>query len=255
MSDLHLEFKNITQIISLETDKNGVLVLAGDICPYVHKEILLNFLRIVSIEFKHVLYVLGNHEFYEGGSLSDGYNIIRGLIKNAELNNVHLLEKQQKTLGGIVFFGATLWTDFCNNNMLAMQVAKREMADYRQICLDAQKPEYICPEDLYLAHNHSRLFLFRALKKAKSQGKKVVLITHHGVSEQSIHPRYKNNMLNGSFVSELSNEIMSCAPDLIIHGHVHDCFDYTIGKTRVIVNPRGYPNENKFWQECLTVEL
>lgn len=33
------------------------------------------------------------------------------------------------------------------------------------------------------------------------------------------------------------------APMLWVHGHTHEAFDYRIGNTRVIVNPRAYPNE------------
>ena len=31
------------------------------------------------------------------------------------------------------------------------------------------------------------------------------------------------------------------APTLWIHGHIHKNQDYTIGGTRVVCNPRGYP--------------
>jgi hypothetical protein len=31
---------------------------------------------------------------------------------------------------------------------------------------------------------------------------------------------------------------------LRIHGHVHECKDYFTGSTRVISNPRGYPDEH-----------
>jgi Icc-related predicted phosphoesterase len=30
------------------------------------------------------------------------------------------------------------------------------------------------------------------------------------------------------------------ASDLWVHGHVHDGFDYTVGRTRVVANPAGY---------------
>lgn len=29
--------------------------------------------------------------------------------------------------------------------------------------------------------------------------------------------------------------------DLWVHGHVHESFDYWIGRCRVVCNPRGYP--------------
>jgi hypothetical protein len=34
--------------------------------------------------------------------------------------------------------------------------------------------------------------------------------------------------------------ISAFQPDLWIHGHVHDSFDYQIGRTRIVCNPRGY---------------
>jgi hypothetical protein len=35
---------------------------------------------------------------------------------------------------------------------------------------------------------------------------------------------------------------------LWVHGHVHDSFDYTVGKCRVIANPRGYAR-NRLYAE------
>lgn len=49
------------------------------------------------------------------------------------------------------------------------------------------------------------------------------------------------NPLNGGFVSDLSEILLSGnAPDLWLHGHVHDGFDYTIGCARVVANLAGY---------------
>ena len=41
-------------------------------------------------------------------------------------------------------------------------------------------------------------------------------------------------------MTDLSNEIIDHGPNLWIHGHTHNSFDYTLGRTRVIVNPYGY---------------
>ncbi len=51
------------------------------------------------------------------------------------------------------------------------------------------------------------------------------------------HPRFAGTLLNAAFVSDLTPLIEKA--DLWIHGHVHDSFDYEIGDTRVIANPRG----------------
>ena len=45
------------------------------------------------------------------------------------------------------------------------------------------------------------------------------------------------------YVSDLTKDIMMLedkAPQYWIHGHVHNSFDYMIGETNVLTNPRGY---------------
>jgi hypothetical protein len=69
---------------------------------------------------------------------------------------------------------------------------------------------------------------------------KTIVVTHHGISPLSIHERYRGDSLNWAFMSELSKEIMGRGPDLWVHGHTHDSFDYLLGRTRVVVNPYGY---------------
>lgn len=36
-----------------------------------------------------------------------------------------------------------------------------------------------------------------------------------------------------------------------LHGHVHDSFDYRVGRCRVVCNPRGYAQNRK---EALSVD-
>jgi hypothetical protein len=41
-------------------------------------------------------------------------------------------------------------------------------------------------------------------------------------------------------MSELYNDVELSGPDFWFCGHIHEKVDYTIGKTRVLCNPRGY---------------
>jgi hypothetical protein len=52
---------------------------------------------------------------------------------------------------------------------------------------------------------------------------------------------YKGNLLNAAFRSKL-DDFIAVRPQikLWIHGHTHHNFDYEIGSTRVVCNPRGY---------------
>jgi hypothetical protein len=47
--------------------------------------------------------------------------------------------------------------------------------------------------------------------------------------------------MNGGYSSDLSEFILD-HPQIKMwtHGHTHDTFDYMIGSTRVVCNPRGY---------------
>jgi hypothetical protein len=49
--------------------------------------------------------------------------------------------------------------------------------------------------------------------------------------------------------------ILQHQPRLWIHGHTHESFDYKIGKTRVVCNPRGYAaiEENKGFRPDFTL--
>ena len=51
--------------------------------------------------------------------------------------------------------------------------------------------------------------------------------------------------MNGCFVNSL-DDIMLDNEHLVLwtHGHVHDPWDYTVNRCRVVCNPRGYPGEH-----------
>jgi Icc-related predicted phosphoesterase len=73
---------------------------------------------------------------------------------------------------------------------------------------------------------------------------KYVVVGHHAPSKASTHPRYKTEVvMNGAYSSRLDQFILDNPQiKLWTHGHTHEEFDYTIGSTRVVCNPRGYIN-------------
>jgi len=69
-----------------------------------------------------------------------------------------------------------------------------------------------------------------------------VVCGHHAPSTLSTHPRYKDErIMNGAYSSDLSEFIMD-RPQIKLwtHGHTHEPFDYMLGDTRIVCNPRGY---------------
>jgi predicted phosphodiesterase len=113
----------------------------------------------------------------------------------------------------------------------------------------------LMPEETVDLFQESKRYLFEALTAAGDR--KTVVVTHHGVSSLSIHERSRGDSLNCAFMTDLSSEIIDHGPDLWVHGHTHNSFDYNLGKTRVVVNPYGYKDVevNPQFDRQLVVEL
>ena len=83
--------------------------------------------------------------------------------------------------------------------------------------------------------------------------------SHHAPSKQSTKPQYERDVIvNGAYSSELTEFILDNPQiKLWTHGHTHDVFDYMIGSTRILCNPRGYDGyEDRADDfELLTVEV
>ena len=270
MSDLHLEFeprrkgKHITPftIPSFDTDANTVLVLASDIAVAKRKTDYQYFIADVVSRFKHVIWIMGNHEHYSG---SVHRSIIK--IKRAvgEHDNLSIVENEVVTIDDVDFVCATLWTDFANANPMAMMAAQMlPMNDYKQIrTYEKDTPGFkqnpytrtIWPQDTVRWHRVSLDFITNAL--ADSTARKKVVVTHHGPSHQSIGPHFRADELNPAYVSPLDGLIEALEPDYWIHGHLHNTSDYNIGHTNVLSNPRGYCTDeyNLQFDPAWTIDL
>ena len=66
----------------------------------------------------------------------------------------------------------------------------------------------------------------------------MVVATHHGVHPLFVHPRYVDDITSAAFVSDLGDLLHKAA--LWVYGHVHESFDYTVGRAHIVANPRGY---------------
>jgi len=271
LSDIHLEFHQFTVPAQFD-DKDTVLVLAGDIgLPYYHGEpnqTFYNFFGRCGQQFKAVIYVLGNHEYYHG-MYGDTLDEVRQNFKDCGYHNVHILERQTAVIDNVAFIGATLWTDYEKASPTSMMLSGKALNDHRlikihKIDVDEEtgiRTPYIdrfTVEEAYKDHVLSRKYIFEQVEQAHIDGNVPVVVVHHGVSFESVHERFRGEparQYNGAFVSDLSQEILDTKPTLVIHGHVHNKFDYMIGNTRVIANPRGYPGENDEFDPNLTLEV
>jgi len=231
LSDLHLEFSPF-ELPDVGAD---ILILAGDTAPGKK-----GIEWIKSLELKiPVVYLMGNHEYYRRAYPK----LLHDLKLMCQGTNIHLLENDRFEYCGFTFLGCTLWTDFrLFNQLIASElVAQFAMNDYKLI---RKSPRYskLRPSDTRIAFEMSAHWMEKELE---SNLENVIVVTHHAPSSMSIPEAYKNDELNPAFASNLNDFILKYQPCLWIHGHIHTAVSYSIGNTRVICNPRGYPGEKQ----------
>jgi len=281
VSDLHLEFSDLL----LDNNQGAdVLILSGDIMVaqdlHDHPEPAntadqqaiadgtglgkrqqaaqryRDFLKRCSFQFPHVIYIAGNHEFYNGKFYA-GLDYLRA--ECAKYSNVYFLEDETKVIDNVVFVGATLWTDMNRGDPVTQMVAKDSMNDFRVIRNDKKGFSKLHPSDVINRHIKSKQYFQHVLDNHKDDV--CVVVGHHSPSYQSVHPMYASDLhLNGAYHSDLSELILD-RPQIKLwtHGHTHHAFDYQIGDTRIVCNPRGYQtasySEDTGWDPNMIVEI
>jgi predicted phosphodiesterase len=231
LSDLHLEFAPF-HLPGVAAD---ALILAGDIGV---GEAGLKW-ALEACRETPVIYVLGNHEFYHHTLPS----VTQELKEMAEGTNVHVLENDRLQLGNVTFLGAALWTDFAlhGNTPQAELDAEIGLNDFRHIRLFPKFARFR-PADARRLHLKSVRWLEHQLHDLA--GRKSVVVTHHAPSSRSLQPEALADPLNPAFASNLEPLVRNSGARLWVHGHIHHAVDYTLGGTRVLTNPRGYPTES-----------
>jgi Icc-related predicted phosphoesterase len=194
-----------------------------------------------------VLYVLGNHEHYNHDrDMETNRRVAQAAAWKTE-GRVEVLDDMSTTIGGIRFHGTTLWTDFALNGSddvslaYAMESVRHSMNDYR-FRAGADHSRKWSPELSRREHQISRAWLEASLGASDLPN---IVVSHHAPHPGSIAPEYEMDLATTAFVSDLSPLIERHQPALWLHGHVHSSWDYQIGQTRIVANPKGYGRENE----------
>ena len=254
-SDLHLEFGDLT------LPGGDILIISGDACearyldksaygpdsvhfafedPRRKKGRFYRFFEEECSKYRKTILVMGNHEHY-GGRFDRTYDQIRDNLPA----HVQLMEKETTEIDGVLFVGATLWTDCNRGDGLTMFHLKNSMSDYRVITMkNGSIYHKLTPEHTAETHMRTKEYIEQVLRNNRERATPlpVVMVTHHAPSKLSIKPEYEHDtLMNGGYSSDLS-EIMLDHPEILAwhHGHTHDTFKYQIGNTWVLCNPRGY---------------
>ncbi len=276
-SDIHLEFGDLD---FENTEGAEVLILSGDICvandlDYNNIESTVTyrstryhgFFERCCERFPHVIYILGNHEHYHG-DVATTLDHMRSVL--AHLPNLYIMEKESRVIGDTTFVAGTLWTDMNQEDLHTLAHMRSYMNDFR-IIEDSRAPVHFkdqdgkfrtrvgkwTPEASVVDHKAMKGMIRETVEADPSA--RYVVVGHHAPSRISTKPRYqKDVVVNGGYSSSLDDFILD-HPQIRLwtHGHTHDTFDYQIGSTRIVCNPRGYAGHEEqanLWQ-LITVDV
>ena len=227
ISDLHLEFKdNKDGLRHMDTDAD-VLVIAGDLD--IGSKIFDHLIHLS--KKRKVIFVYGNHEFYDGKPTHQLKK--RGNIVSKFNKDLHILDRQSVIIEDTTFIGATGWID----------------GSYRDIDI-VQFNSYNDFETIYgFASSHNvwgkkdKDFICHTLTNSKTKNN--IIITHflpipwcisNGYIGSYYNPCFTNNW---KWVYNHSDKI-----NYWIHGHSHEFFKMKAKETVFCRNPFGYPRED-----------
>ena len=231
-------------------------------------------------EFPHVIYIVGNHEHYhydfkytvsdlkkrlnylpnlqvldtESWTLHDEVTFIGGTLwtdmnKEDPLTMMHIKgcmndfrcvdNSNRMVIRKVPIYEKNLlWTEDGKNGGMYIKDEKGNM--FPTHYEDKEEPSRFSPEDA--VNEHKKMLDYIKIVTEKNYDKKYVVVGHHTPSPFSIHPKWANDtLMNGGYTSDLIDFILE-RPQIKLwtHGHTHEPFDYMIGSTRVVCNPRGY---------------
>lgn len=242
MSDLHLEMRQQYQSFAIPP-RAPYLALAGDIGRLCDYEGLLGFLASQCQFFRHIVLVLGNHEFFRG-SRSEGLAAVKKLEhepllqgKFTDLNRTRVDVSDSITVVSCALHSVTLPE--------SRAVVESKVNDFKKI-----KDWFV--DDHNAEHLLDLEWLQRELRTIKKEDAaasrpphRILVVRHHA---PSIHgcsaPQHKKNDSASAFATELlasgSDNLSTLLTSTWVFGHTHysTCLDK--GGLRLISNQRGY---------------
>ena len=234
-SDMHIEMGPW----QTPAHSSHVTVCAGDIGLIRNLPQLKKYFDSIKETTDHVIWVLGNHEFYEHDypvALAEAYEF-------AQKEGIHLLDEALGTedlvIDGVTFWGSTLWTDLNEADWFVMQKIGHGMSDFHVIRNG---------DRAFNAHDTVEI---NKRTRQKINYDADVIITHH-------HPLYRkhsrfplNDITYGFCNTGLEDLIWDSKAKLWLFGHTHDSTSEIVNGTHVVSNQQGYPR--RIWDDDRTL--
>lgn len=257
-SDLHLEFyanvprdADFFRKLVLPAPNADILVLAGDI-GHAEAAITEKFIEWCCSNWKYVIWVYGNHEYYNKKSsekwryskaLTMAEKEDAGIQLQYKFLNLRVLNRCSVVFPEFpkyIFIGATLWTHIPDNAHANIGYV---FSDFKYICSNYTIDDgytRFTPEYWSELHKEDIDFILHELKGHSNY--RCTVITHHLPSYDMILDHFKHDEMNYGFASHLDNILTMPQIAGWVCGHSHG--QKQISKGPCYLNARGYPNES-----------
>jgi len=236
-SDLHLEFEMNRKWVGkypLE-QKADILLLGGDVLLLAQMQRHNDFLDLVSAQYQAVYWIPGNHEYYHSDIA-----LRSGVLNEAIRDNVFLVNNTVISLGDTDLICSTLWSHIQPGHEWEIT---RAMSDFHVIKNGGGRFSISAYNRL---HQQAREFLELAI--AGSNAAHRIVLTHHVPTLMNYPEKYKGDVVNEAFATEMHDLIEDSGVDYWLYGHTHwNTPDFMIGRTQLLTNQLGYVQygENK----------
>ena len=227
-SDLHLEFRTNREWLRenpLEVT-GDVLLLAGDIMYIEDTDLFWCWARD---NYKQVLAVPGNHEYYQNAKSICEYGYS---FKKPIYENVAYYHNKVVRIGDTDFILSTLWSFIPNR---VADIVRDGINDFYQIYFDSvtlTTPEYNSMYECCVR------FIRRAVRE--STAKHIVVVTHHSPSLLTVSTEHLTSPLRSAFSTDLHYLMEDGRIDYWVYGHSHTNINCKVFNTEVICNQLGY---------------
>lgn len=256
-SDLHInDWPNQTTYDNFIIPVAPILIVAGDICSAMDKS-YSTFLRWCSQNWKLVIIITGNHEYYRldpvditlpNGQVSQSHtqpvtmaNVDRFIVNlTSYYNNVVFLQNGASyVIPGthIRIIGATLWSAI--DPMIHAEIQTKK-GDYLATYTDTHvgmRPT--TPPDICALHALQKTYLTSAIAP-KHPRETLIVVTHHMPTLHMLEPHYRGERWHSCYASS-DDDLLVPTVRVWICGHSHRAAHWQAPSgTLVVMNARGY---------------
>lgn len=225
-SDLHLDQLKSLSFKDIIFPNSDILILAGDVCHIETFHLYDDFFNYLNENFKYIIYIPGNHEFYNkrGKSIEDLENILKYLL--SKYKNFIYLNNNSILLEDVLITGSCLW---CS--------PKIDPPPWFKIDIKKEKINKLKEDSISYLQKVSSLNV-----------DKHVIITHYPpVNIAKTHR--KNDLYNDYYNND--NICLPFYPKYWIFGHTHKNLFKTIENTTYISNQR----KDKSYNNSLVITI